>query len=119
MARNRKNQSAALRFGAALKVFLLCFFIGGSAVGYVWQKNQIFALGRQIKAGELKLEELRRQCKFASDQLGQLGSPRVLEARVKELNLGLLPPQQAQIIRLVDGPVGTGARAPEPNLAVR
>ena len=119
MARNRKNQSAAVRFGAALKVFLLCFFIGGSAVGYVWQKNQIFAVGRQIKQGELKLEELRRQSKVASDQLVYLSSPRVLDARVKELNLGLVPPQQEQILRLVDAPSGGVGRPPEPNLAGR
>ena len=119
MARNRKNQSVAVRFGAALKVFLLCFFIGGSAVGYVWQKNQIFALGRQIKQGELRLEELSRQCKVASDQLAHLTSPRVLDARAKELNLGLGPPQPEQILRLVDAPVGVAVRPAEPTLAVR
>ena len=119
MARNRKNQSAAVRFGAALKVFLLCFFIGGSAVGYVWQKNQIFALGRQIKQGEQKLEELRSQTKFAGDQLAYLRSPRVLDARVKELNLGLVPPQPEQIMRLVDVPSGSVVRTAEPRLAGR
>lgn len=119
MARNRKNQSVAVRFGAALKVFLLCFFIGGSAVGYVWQKNQIYALGQQIKLGEKKLEELRRQTKFASDQLAYLRSPRALDARVKELNLGLVPPQPEQILRLMDVPVGSVVRPPEPHLAVR
>lgn len=119
MARNRKNQSAAVRFGVALKVVLLCFLFGGSAVGYVWQKNQIFTLGRQIKQGEQKLEELQRQTKFASDQLAYLRSPRVLDARVKELNLGLVPPQPEQVLRLVDAPVGSVTRPPEPNLAVR
>ena len=119
MARNRKNQSVAVRFGVILKVVLACFFIGGSAVGYVWQKNQIFVLGRQIKQGEDKLEDLSRQCKVVSDQLAYLSSRRVLDARVKELNLGLLPAQPEQIVRLVDGPVGAAARPPEPNLAVR
>ncbi len=119
MARNRKNQSVAVRFGAALKVVLACFFIAGSAVGYVWQKNQIFLLGRQIKRGEEKLEELRRQSKVVSDQLAYLSSPRVLDARVKELNLGLSQPQPEQIVRLVDAAVGSGLRPLEPNLAVR
>ena len=119
MARNRKNQSAAVRFGAALKVFLLCFFIGGSAVGFVWQKNQIVLLGQQIKQGEQKLEGLRSQTKSASDQLDYLRSPRVLDARVKELNLGLVPPQPEQIMRLVEVPAGSVARTAEPHLAVR
>jgi len=45
MARNRKSQSAAIRFGPALKAFLLCLLIGGSGIGYVWQKDQIGRLG--------------------------------------------------------------------------
>jgi hypothetical protein len=45
MAKNRKYQSAAVRFGPALKAFLLCAVIGGSGVGYVWQKSQIDAKG--------------------------------------------------------------------------
>ena len=52
MAKNRKHQSAAIRFGPALKAFLLCVLIGGSAVGYVWQKSQIEQLGDQIKQRE-------------------------------------------------------------------
>ena len=48
MARNRKYQSAASRFGPALKAFLLCLLIGGSGIGYVWQKDQISQLGQQI-----------------------------------------------------------------------
>jgi hypothetical protein len=36
MAKNRKNQAAAIRFGPALKASFLCLLIGGSAVGYVW-----------------------------------------------------------------------------------
>ena len=45
MAKNRKNQAAEIRFGPALKASFLCLLIGGSAIGYVWQKNQIYRLG--------------------------------------------------------------------------
>ena len=45
MAKNRKNQAAEIRFGPVLKVVLLCSLIGGSAIGYAWQKNQIERLG--------------------------------------------------------------------------
>ena len=38
MAKNRKNQAAAIRFGPALKASFFVLLIGGSAVGYVWQK---------------------------------------------------------------------------------
>ena len=47
-----------------LKVVLLCVFIGGSGVGYVWQKNQIHQLGEQITRSEKRLQELVQQNKL-------------------------------------------------------
>jgi hypothetical protein len=109
MARNRRNQSAAIRFGPALKAFLLCLIIGGSGVGYVWQKNQIFELGQQIKKRELRLAALREHNEKLKKQLALLCTPAWLEGRAKELNLGLGPPHPAQIRRLVE---------PQPDLPV-
>lgn len=102
MAKNRKYQSAAVRFGPALKALLLCGLIGGSGVGYVWQKSQIDELGRQIKLREIRLGELQTQNKKASDQLAVLRSPIMLKKRVEELKLGLVEPQHAQIWRLAE-----------------
>jgi len=104
MAANRKNQSAAVRFGPALKAVLLCLFIGGSGVGYVWQKNQIFALGEQMKKSEQRLEELRRLNKQRADSLAWLRSHQFLDGRVRELNLGLAQPRPEQIWRLPEVP---------------
>lgn len=111
MAKNRKNQSAALRFGPALKALLLCLVIGGSGVGYVWQKNQIYELGKQIKQREIRLIELRRQNEKLRDQLAMLRSPGKLDERVRKLNLGLVLPQQNQILRLPE-PVVKDVSAP-------
>ena len=58
MAKNRKNQAAAIRFGPALKALFLCLLIAGSAVGYVWQKSQIYQLGKQIHEKESRLTQL-------------------------------------------------------------
>ncbi|HMP84048.1 MAG TPA: septum formation initiator family protein [Verrucomicrobiota bacterium] len=102
MARNRKNQSAAIRFGPAIKALLLCLVIGGSGVGYVWQKNQIFELGKQIKQREIRLSELRDQNKKLRDQLAQLRSPAMLDERLRRMNLGLVLPQPNQILRLAE-----------------
>ena len=88
MARNRKYQSAANRFGPALKAFLLCLLIGGSGVGYVWQKDQISQLGQQIKKRELRLDELKDQSEKLRKQLAQRRSPPYLERRIQELGLG-------------------------------
>jgi len=100
MARNRKNQSAAIRFGPALRALGLCLFIGSAAVGYVWQRNQIDQLGRQITAKEKRLAELRYQNKLVRDNLAELQSPQRLQEKVRELNLGLMPPSPLDVWRL-------------------
>src|SRR5437016_2220439 len=114
MAKNRKYQSAAIRFGPAVKAFLLCLLIGGSGVGYVWQKNQIFELGRQIRAREIRLAELQDLNKKQKGQLAMLQSSSKLEERVRELNLGLGQPRSAQVWRLSESglPAGSGAVGP-------
>jgi uncharacterized protein involved in exopolysaccharide biosynthesis len=100
MAKNRKNQSAAIRFGPALKALFLCFMIAGSAVGYVWQKSQIYQLGRQIRQHEIRLAQLQNDDQKLNDQLSILRSPMMLDRRVRELNLGLVPAQPMQVWRL-------------------
>ena len=57
MAKNRKNQAAAIRFGPALKASFLCLLIAGSAIGYVWQKNEIKHLGQQIADREKQRDQ--------------------------------------------------------------
>jgi hypothetical protein len=108
MARNRKNETAGVRFGPAIKAFLLCLFIAGSGIGYVWQQNQIYSLGKEIKSRELRLAELKRLNKLRGDQLSQMRSVRVLDARVKELRLGLVPPLPEQVVRMVEFPMESG-----------
>lgn len=104
MARNRKYQSAAIRFGPVLKALLLCPLIGGAGVGYVWQKDQIFQLGRQIKNRELRLTQLADQNEKLRRQLATMRSPRFLEWRIQELGLGLVPPQPEQVWWLSEPP---------------
>lgn len=102
MARNRKYQSAAIRFGPALKAGLLCLLIGGAGVGYVWLKDQIGRLGKQILVRERKLAELQTQNERLRTRLSTMQLPGYLEQRIKELNLGLVPPHPSQVWRLVE-----------------
>ena len=108
MAGNRKSQSAAIRFGPALKASFLCLLIAGSAVGYVWQKSQIYQLGQDIRQREARLNQMRNENQKLSDQLAILRSPVMLDQRARELNLGLAPAKPAQVWRL-----------PEPSGATR
>jgi len=98
MAKNRKNQAAAIRFGPALKALFLCLLLAGSAVGYVWQKSQIYQLGKQIHQMELRLAQLARDNKNLDDQLADLRSPVMLDQRAH--SLGLAPAQPMQVVRL-------------------
>jgi hypothetical protein len=102
MARNRKNDS--LRLKPALAAVVLCAFFVALGIGFVWYKEQISLLGRQIKEREIQLTQLQRENKIRSDQLATLCSPVALDARVKKLNLGLGPPAFSQVIRMVDMP---------------
>ena len=100
MARNRKNHQTAVRFVPALKTFLLCLLIGGSAAGYVLQKNTIYELGKQIREREAVLERLRWENRIRANQLADLQSPAKLADRVREKKLGLTTTQPWQVIWL-------------------
>jgi cell division protein FtsL len=105
MTNLRKNSSGSLGLQSAVKYIALFVLAAGMAVGYVWQKAQILHLGKQIKENENRLAELRRENKARRDQLDKMRSPAELEQRVKDLKLGLVPPQPAQVITLVEAPV--------------
>lgn len=98
MAKNRKNQSAAIRFGPALKALFLCLLIAGSAVGYVWQKSQIYQLGKQMREKESSLARLKAGNQKLDDQLADLRSVMMLDQRAH--NLGLAPALPMQVVRL-------------------
>ncbi len=98
MANNRRNQSGAVRFVPALKAVLLCTLIGGSCVGYVLQKNKIYELGQQIGARQIKLDRLRKENQILTDRYAAMLLPQRLAERVRDLKLGLVPPQRQQIV---------------------
>jgi len=102
VAKNRKNESVALRFGPALKTLGLIAVIGGASVGYVWQKGQIELLGRQIKEREMRLVELRDQNKKLRDNLAMMRSPGNLERRLEKLRLGMVMPQAKDVWRVTE-----------------
>jgi hypothetical protein len=102
MAKNRKYQSAAIQFGPALTALFACLVIAGAAVGYVWQKGEIYNLGKQIREKENRLTQLQNDDKKLADQLAVLHSPVMLDQRARELNLGLAPVQPVNVVRLAE-----------------
>ena len=106
MTKGQKSQSGAIRFGPALNALFLCSAIGGSAVGYVWQKSRVYELGQQIRQSEIRLGQLKSENQKLDDQLAILRSPLALEERARQMNLGLAPAGPSQVRVL-----------PEPDLA--
>lgn len=101
-----KIQAAAIWFPPALKAVVLCGFIFGSAIGYVWQKNRLGELGQRIHEKEDQLVRLRDANDGFAMQLRMLQSRAYLERRVRELNLDLAKPQESQILVIIEAPSG-------------
>jgi hypothetical protein len=102
MAKNRKTQGEAIRFGSAARAFLLCVFLGGSAIGYVWQQQQIMRLNQRKTSLEHALHDLQVQNRRKNDQYESQLLPKALEERVRRMNLGLVPHNPAQVVRLTE-----------------
>jgi hypothetical protein len=115
MARNRKSQSAAVRFGPAIKALVICLLLGGSGIGYVWQKDQIARLGVQIKTRERRVDALQEQNKKLRNTLAGLQSPDWVLHRIKELRLGLEPQQPVQVWHLTEPAPDAPTPYPVPN----
>lgn len=100
MAKNRKHNEARAQLGPVLKALVICLLLGGSAVGYVLQKNKLHELGRQITKREAVLNALKAENKLRAMQLANLQLPRRIEERVNEQKLGLVRTPAVQMIWL-------------------
>jgi hypothetical protein len=94
VGKNRKHNEVRAQLGPVLKAGVICLLLGGSAVGYVLQKNKLHELGRQIAKRESVLNALKAENKLRSVNLANLQLPRRIEERVKELGLVRTPPVQ-------------------------
>jgi hypothetical protein len=114
MGRNRRNQSGTVWLIPAFKAGLLCSLLGGSAVGYVLQKNLLHDLGRGITRREAVLDRLKWENKIRAQHLADLQLPRHVAERVRDQRLPLGRPQDGQTIWLSEpAPVRTtNASAP-------
>ena len=81
---------------------MLCFCIGASGIGYIWQKNQLIQLDARFTDREKQLEKLRRQNEVLNRSLAVLQSPPFLESRIQQLKLDLIAPEPEQTIHLID-----------------
>jgi hypothetical protein len=80
-ARRKKHPRRELVLAPALKVFLLCLLIGGSVVGYVWQKDQLRQLDLLIQGRQTRLNGLVQ----SNTALERLLVERLREVQTKQL----------------------------------
>lgn len=100
MPKNRKRSEPGVKLGPVFKAFVACLCIGLAGVGYVWQKNQLLALGEQMKKKENRSAELELENFGRRDRLHTLRSVDYLEERIKYLRLGLAAPHPGQVVTL-------------------
>jgi hypothetical protein len=101
MGKNRKHNETRAQLGPVLKAGVICLLLGGSAVGYVLQKNKLHELGRQIAKRELMLNAVKAENKLRAMQLANLQLPRRIEEWVKkQQKLGLVLTPTVQMIWL-------------------
>lgn len=100
MKRNRKRES--LRFGTVGKSLLACAWIAVLGLGYVWQKNQIYRLGDEMKKRETILLATQKRNTMLAAQLAHLKSPAQLESRCQFYSLGLTAPRENQVVRVYE-----------------
>lgn len=113
MPKNRKRSAPSVRLGPVFKAVVACFCIGLAGVGYVWQKNQLLALGKQMKKKEERLEQLQLENQERQRRLTHFRSPVYLEKRIKALRLGLTTPHPGQVVTLEDAGVSDAAKRRE------
>jgi hypothetical protein len=118
MARNRKRDADAVRLRQMTKIVLLACACAAVGLGYVWQKKQIYRLGRELKQREIAVEDTKRRNMGLEAQAAQLKSPAVLEARVRAMNLKLVTPTSSQVVRLTASPTPQPAPTVTPVRAI-
>ena len=105
MPRNRKKQDSPLSVGLWIRAALFCLVLGGTAMGYVWQKSQIHQLGTELRKKEMRLELLRGDNERWQQHRAEMRSTQKLYDRVRTLGLGVAMPQPEQVLRLPDIPL--------------
>jgi hypothetical protein len=95
-----RRKSTALKSSTVIKGIIVCTAICLAGLGYVWAKTQVWGLSKEMKKLELHLDELKRQNDVLQRTYAAMCAPATLDARVRQLNLGLSAPLPSQIVRM-------------------
>ena len=96
----KSRKEVVVGTGWLVKAIIDCLFIGGSCVGYLWQKNQVHKLGRRIQKLERELDQLERGNETLRQRYSTLKSQPELKRRLAEWGSDLREPAPEQIHRI-------------------
>lgn len=94
------NRPTSVNATTIAKVLALSLFLGGSGVGYVYQKAQNQGLVKQLAANEIKKYELMRKSETLRVRLAASTSRARLELLSRQFGLLLRMPEPGQVITL-------------------
>lgn len=96
----------AVRAGTIAKVVALSLFLGGSGVGYVFQKGQIHGLAEQRKKNEFALGKLEQNLTELKLKLENVTSEEQLGRNLQKFRIQLVKPDPRGVITLNEPSLG-------------
>ncbi len=81
MPSNRRRHANAIPLASFAMWGFIALFTLGSALAYVWCKNQLYTMGTEIKGLERESAELKNKNEVALSKIAQLSSPAKLQER--------------------------------------
>ena len=87
----------------AYTIMMICV-TGSVGLGTVWLRHQISKTANATKETERQIAAIERQIAESTARLAAVQSPEMLEYKNQEMNLGLVPPQDIQIVRIDESP---------------
>jgi hypothetical protein len=98
----KRRERANLKPRTIVLAISACAMACLAGVGYIWAKSQLYALGREMRSLEMRLEEVRRENGQLRQSYASECNPRELTAAVRRHNLDLAASRIDQIVRLDD-----------------
>lgn len=96
---NRRIHTHAIPVGPLAKVVVVAFFLAAAGLSYVYFKNQLCTSGTQIKKLEHELSELETQNELVRGRIALLSSRTVLQRRLNEGFIKMIPISDDRILR--------------------
>ena len=100
MNRSRRRNCNTVNAASLARWIVVTAFLALAGLSYVYLTLQLYHLGERRKAVENELASLRTQNNYASAQIEALTSLPVLQRRLKEGYLKMVPISEANIVRL-------------------